>query len=277
MKPVLFVLFGWPVPAFGVMLALAASVSLGWAARRAQQRGLEAELFLNSMVGVLLAALLGARLGYFWFFPQRFWAHPLESLLSPGGLVWYTGMLGAMAALMFATKACRVGFWPLASILAVPASLGLALGRLGCLLAGCCYGGPCHLPWAITYPEGHPTHAWGLAAVAVHPSPLYESLGALALMAALLWVERRQGPQTNSAALFLVGYGALRCLLECFRGDRLVWALGLSASQWIGLGMIALGLGALMAARGAGGVKKACFPPSEKQAHGVSSGLILFL
>lgn len=237
MHPILFHFFGFPIPTFGVIVALAFMVSLFWIYQRAKSAGENLDLYMEFAPWLMISAIIGARLFYILFFPQEFFADPLGVLLGQGGLVWYGGMIGVILAALTFTHFKKLNLFHLGDIVAPPAALGLAIGRIGCLMAGCCYGAPCHAPWAIHYPAGHPTFPH-----AVHPAPLYESglTVIVALILALIYKRQQFPGQTMSA--FMIGYGIVRFVLEYIRGDRLVWlqSLNLSASQIISLcGIIA--------------------------------------
>lgn len=239
---------------------LGIGVGLLWLAHRLRQRGWPVEPTVATVLGLVLAGLVGARLTYFLFFPTLFWANPVQAMLANGGLVWYGGVATVLGLLVVVRSWLPMPALSLLDALAPPAGVGLALGRLGCLLAGCCYGGPCptEWAWAVHYPLTHP-----MGGVAVHPVPLYESAGALLLSAGLLEWERRASKPTTSkptkgtnakhfgpavqpgqvAGAFLLGYSLLRFGLEYWRADRLVWleSLDLSASQVISLAAAVLG------------------------------------
>jgi len=131
---------------------------------------------------------------------------------------------------------------------AVPAVfLGYAVGRVGCLLVGCCFGTPTDLPWGIHYPPGSNPYLAHVAAgliestavrsLAVHPIPHYHVLLALVLCRLTLGA---RGADGRPVAVALVGYGLGRFLLEFIRGDAISTAIGLSVAQ---LGCIAFILG----------------------------------
>ncbi len=239
MHPVLFEAFGFKVYSFGLMVALAFLVGFAVMLHRARQAGENVEDYMESTIWLIIAGIGGARLFYFLFFPQVFLADPVGSLFSQGGLVWYGGMIGVTLTVLLFTRIKRICISRYGDILAPGAAVGLAIGRIGCLLAGCCYGGPCKLPWAIHYPHDHVT-----AGMAVHPSPLYETFLLLGVFGLLLWIDRRKPFEGLTTWSFFVLYGIVRFILEYYRGDRLVWidALNLSASQVISLASIAAGL-----------------------------------
>lgn len=133
---------------------------------------------------------------------------------------------------------------------AIPAGLaGYALGRMGCLLAGCCFGTPTDLPWGIYYPaESNPYLAHLTAGLiptgaahshAVHPIPVYHALLAIALCWATLKAPRTPG---RALAIGVTGYGVGRFLLEFLRGDALPTAVGLSVAQLGSLAFICAGV-----------------------------------
>lgn len=241
MHPVLFEVFGFKVYSFGLMVALAFLTGFAVMLYRARQTGENVEDYMESTIWLIIAGIGGARLFYFLFFPQAFLADPVGSLLSQGGLVWYGGMIGVTAAAILFTRLKRIRIWRYGDNIIPGAAIGLAIGRIGCLLAGCCYGGPCRLPWAIHYPHDHVT-----GGAAVHPSPLYETVLLLMVFGFLLWIDKRKPFEGFTTWIFFVLYGIVRFVLEYFRGDRLVWidTLNLSASQVISL--VSIGAGLLM-------------------------------
>jgi phosphatidylglycerol---prolipoprotein diacylglyceryl transferase len=237
--PILFQCWGFTLPSFGVMLALAFMAGFFWTLRRAAQKQESPDLLMEVYCWVIVAALVGARLCYLLFFPQLFLSDPLGILFNKGGLVWYGGMIGVMLMLLVYATTRKLNFWKLADIITPAAALGLAIGRIGCLLAGCCYGVGCTLPWAVHYPAAHIT-----AGLPVHPVQLYETLSLL-LLTVWLWATDRKAPYFGrTTCQFFVGYGLIRFALEYVRGDRLVWIdpLNLSASQVISLGFVLVGL-----------------------------------
>lgn len=112
-------------------------------------------------------------------------------------------------------------------------SLFMVFGRLGCFLAGCCYG--IEVPWGIVFPEG----SLAPAGVPLFPSQLAEAFGHLLLFVWLTWLERRSAKKWPLMVLWVCCYAVMRFFLEFFRGDdaRGIWLL--SSSQWISLLLLA--------------------------------------
>jgi phosphatidylglycerol:prolipoprotein diacylglycerol transferase len=172
----------------------------------------------------------------------KFWA---------GGLTYYGGFLGASVAAWFLLKRDRFPFWKAADLAGVGVPLGLAFGRMGCLLAGCCFGAECNLPWALSFPPKSPAseeqfkdHVIGSARMwshPVHPTQIYESAASLGIAAVcLLLVQPRKRYDGQVFVAFLALYAVARFLLEMLRRDDRGGGFGLSTSQWIGVALVAV-------------------------------------
>jgi phosphatidylglycerol:prolipoprotein diacylglycerol transferase len=136
---------------------------------------------------------------------------------------------------------------------AVP--LGLAFGRMGCLLAGCCFGSETTLPWGLTFPPGsaasesewkaHTLASMNLPSHSLHPTQVYESAACLVIAALCLFVVHPRKRYDGQVFLvFVAAYAAARFVIEYFRADDRGGLFGVSTSQWIGVVLIA---GALFA------------------------------
>jgi phosphatidylglycerol---prolipoprotein diacylglyceryl transferase len=176
-----------------------------------------------------------------------FFNDPLGSLLSQGGLVWYGGVIGVLLASLIFARVKKMTMGHFGDIVAPAAALGLAIGRVGCLLAGCCYGAVCDLPWAIQYPHTHETHG-----LPVHPVPLYETGLMLLVTFWLLKMDKTKPFEGFTLWWFFILASLVRFGLEYLRGDRLVWSLewaqglNLSASQVVSIGGMVLGAAMLL-------------------------------
>jgi phosphatidylglycerol:prolipoprotein diacylglycerol transferase len=243
MYPLLFEFFGLKIYAYGVLVALAFLLGFALIAYRAKQAGDKVDDYTEALIWFIIAGIGGARLFYFIWFPAQFFQDPVGSLFNQGGLVWYGGVIGAFMAAVIYTRLKKINLHHFGDIVAPAAALGLAIGRIGCLLAGCCYGAPCDLPWAIHYPHQHETHG-----MAVHPAPLYETALMLIVMGLLLKLDKNKPFEGFTLWWFFILAGIVRFALEFVRGDQLVWSqsLQISASQWISIGGMAIGAGMLL-------------------------------
>ncbi len=214
--PVLFKVFGFEVRTWSVLLLAGALAGAWLAARRARRFGFEPGTVGDLAWILLLAGVLGARLGWVIQELPYYMQHPAEILnFRAGGMTSYGGVFGAAIALAIWCKRTGTSFLTAFDWLAAPALVANAIGRVGCFFNGCCYGGPCDLPWAVTI---HPED--GGAAYLGHPAQLYDTALSLIGAMALLWYERRHEsapPRGRLTALFLMAYGTSRFVLEIFR------------------------------------------------------------
>lgn len=251
---------GIPVRGYGLMLLAAAAAGTWLSIVRARRIGVDAETILSLATEVFIWGLVGARLFYVIEYHDQFFAagKPLTRSLfdvvniAAGGLVVFGSLpTAAIAAWRFARRR-GIDVLELADVIAPGMLVGLAIGRLGCFLNGCCYGGPCDLPWAVSFPAGtevaakfplDPSVAGG-PSTPVHPAQLYAAIdaGLLALLAvAFTPLARRAG---EVFALVLTLHPISRMLLEEIRVDEPP-ALGtpLSISALVSLALLGLAAG----------------------------------
>jgi phosphatidylglycerol:prolipoprotein diacylglycerol transferase len=123
-------------------------------------------------------------------------------------------------------------------------ALGHVIGRLGCLMAGCCYGLPTNVPWAVTFTDPFAAANVGTPLnQPLHPTQLYEAGAELLILVFLLATERkgRTFPgRTFWSYMFL--YAVSRFIIEFYRGDERGLVMGLSTSQFISLILAPLSL-----------------------------------
>ncbi|HUR19651.1 MAG TPA: prolipoprotein diacylglyceryl transferase family protein, partial [Vicinamibacterales bacterium] len=118
-------------------------------------------------------------------------------------------------------------------------ALGHVVGRFGCLLAGCCYGRPTDVPWAITFTDPLAAQNVGTPlGIPLHPTQMYDAGAELIILAVLLFTERKGKPFAGRTFwLYLLLYGISRFIIEFYRGDpnRDTVMAGLSTSQFVSL------------------------------------------
>ena len=156
---------GMPIRGYGVMVLLGAVAGIALAQYRARRAGLDHELILSLALWLFIGGVIGARL----FYVIEYWNDRIraESVLQTlgrmldfpdGGLVIYGALFGASAGALIFLRRERLPVLAMADLAAPSFAIGLAFGRIGCLLSGCCYGGPSTLPWAVTFPPASPPY-----------------------------------------------------------------------------------------------------------------------
>ena len=157
-----------------------------------------------------------------------------------GGLAIHGGLLGGLLALWLTCRHRRWPFWQLASWIVPGVALGQAIGRWGNFFNQELFGLPSTLPWAIPIDLWHrPANA--LTASHFQPLFLYESIACLLLAILLYQINRRCLAPQKIVGAYLVGYGAIRLVMEFLRQDPTPYLLGLRWPQWLSLVLILLG------------------------------------
>jgi phosphatidylglycerol---prolipoprotein diacylglyceryl transferase len=151
---------GLPVRGYGVMLLAGISAGVGLAIYRGRQAGLDHELILSLTIWLVICGVIGARLFHvieYWedhFAGKNLRATLLEIINIPeGGLVIYGAFFGAAVGFVAFARKHGLPLLAMADLVAPSLAIGMALGRIGCLLNGCCYGGQTERPWAVTFPK----------------------------------------------------------------------------------------------------------------------------
>lgn len=236
MRPILFHIGELAIPSFWAMAFLAFFVALLVVRRQFVERGYDERFGYDMVLWAYVGGWVGARLFVIPTGWQYFVDDPIAFLLSSSGWVWYGGVVGGAVAVLWWARRAGVPAATVADIAAPGLALGLAIGRLGCQLAGDGdYGVSTDLPWGMSYPDGVvPTTD------RVHPTPVYEMVCYLALFAAL-WRARRRLPPGHAIGHYLVWSALARFLIELVRRNP-AWLLGLTTAQWFSLGSIALGV-----------------------------------
>lgn len=188
----------------------------------------------------VLGVVIGGRLGYVLFYqPSQYLAHPIEVFyLWQGGMSFHGGLLGVILVLMLFARKKKRRFLEIGDFISPLIPLGLAAGRLGNFINGELWGRPTTLPWGMVFPQTGDN-------IPRHPSQLYEmGLEGLALFAILWWFARKPRPVGQVSAVFLMGYGIFRFLVEFTRAPDAFLGLlagGLSMGQLLSLPMIIIG------------------------------------
>ena len=243
MHPVLFTVGPVTIYSYGVMLVTCVLAGVWLACRDAgrlppERRALAADRIADWAAAVLLGGILGGRVLYVALHWPLFAAAPLQAFaIWRGGLVWYGGFAGGALGAWLYLRAHRVPFLQAADQLIPFVALSHAIGRVGCFLNGCCYGRPTEAWYGVQFP-GQPGP--------VIPTQLLEAVGLVALFVFLRSARRWPALQRPGQVfgLYLLGYAALRFLVETLRGDQPRWH-ALTLPQLVSLSLVLVGLSLL--------------------------------
>ena len=248
MHPILIDFGFFQLPSYGVLLAAAVVVALWTLRLRANLAGMDGTRLVDFGLWLVIWALLGAKLLLVLVELPRYLRDPASIIgtIRAGG-VFLGGFLAAVIAAVILLRRYTLPTLPSFDVLSPSLALGHAIGRIGCLLAGCCWGAASDLPWAITYTS--PVAAENLGTPLqqhLHPFPVYSSLFNFGLYVVLAAYYRRHPAAGRVFATYLLLYGVGRFFLELTRGDAIrgfVLGGALSTSQLISIALVIIGVG----------------------------------
>jgi len=233
MYPVLLRVGPLTLHTYGVLLAAGFLFGLAFAVKQARKEGIPGERIIDIGFYVLLSAIVGSRLLFVVINAGYYVKHPLDSLkIWQGGLVFYGGLALAVPVAIRYMRKHSLDIRNIADIFAPSLAIGHAIGRLGCFSAGCCYGKPAQIPWAVTFLHPESLARTGMP---LHPTQLYESAGEFLNFLVLMALRRHRSFKGQLFWTYIFLYSALRFVVEFFRGDEARGFVlgGISVSQGI--------------------------------------------
>ncbi len=214
MHPILFEFGPIKLFTYGLFLALAFLSAIYIGSREAKRLGLPVDKFFDMCFYAVVGALVGSRLLYVILDPRPFLQHPLKLFaLWEGGLDFQGGVFLALVLAGYYIRRHRLPWRATLDALALGVPVGQFFGRLGCFMAGCCYGSPSHLPWAVTFP----TQSLCPIREPLHPAQLYEAFLVLGVFGALSFLKTRKRYDGQLLLAYFCLAGLVRFVVEFFR------------------------------------------------------------
>ena len=251
-----FNVFSLNIPAYGLMIVLGCALGILLAIRRCTGKGITKQNTLHAFLFGAIGVMVGSKLLFLIINFGKIWEH--RSLLAEdtlafldfiinGGFVFYGGLIGAVIMVYIYCRSFKVPFLEAMDLFAPTIALTHAVGRIGCFLAGCCYGIHTDGPLGVTFHDS-------IAApndIPLFPVQLLESGLNLVLCAVLLLYAKKPGKPGRVIGLYLMIYAIMRFFLEYLRSDSARgFILGISTSQMISILLLPLGLYFMMRMRG---------------------------
>ncbi len=234
-------IFGKEIPLYGLLfyagIFVAAIVALLFCKK---DKRLPMYDLVYSAVYVMIGAMIGSKLLFIIVSLRQIIELQLSLIdMVKGGFVFYGGFIGGFAGLWIYCKQFKMNMGPFLDIFAVVLPLGHAIGRIGCLAAGCCYGVPYDGPFHVVY---HETVGMTPLGIPLFPVQVLEAL-CLFVLFIILTIVFLRGHKGRTAWLYCIAYGIIRFAVEFLRGDKERGVfLGISTSQWLSLGIIVVTL-----------------------------------
>lgn len=226
MHPILFNLGPLTIYSYGLMVGLGFVIATILAAKQAGRYGISQERITTLSLVILIAGVAGGRVLYVILNRAYFISNPLECfMITRGGLVFYGGAAFAFLASVIYVKRARLAVMGTADVLAPFIPLGHAIGRIGCLLNGCCYGEAASGFFGVVFQDG----------VVRIPTQIYSSFYLMllyVLLKSLLKARRFTGEVFFS---YLILYSAGRFFIEFLRADSTLVIGSLRFSQVVSI------------------------------------------
>lgn len=242
MKNDLFSIGGFTIHGYGLMIGLGIIAAYLLTEYRANKKGMNSDVLVSIAIWGVAGGLIGAKLLYYITVFDEILADPGMLLDLGDGFVVYGGIIGGILGGYALTRLKKLPFLQYADLVMPSVALAQGFGRIGCFLAGCCYGLPTDGACAIVF-----THSdFAPNGIPLIPTQLISSGLDFLHCGLLIWASSRFKSDGCVAALYLICYSAGRFVLEFFRGDLIRGAVGnLSTSQFISLFIFVFGIGML--------------------------------
>jgi phosphatidylglycerol:prolipoprotein diacylglycerol transferase len=239
MFPILLKIGPITIYTYGLFVALGFLAGIYYISKISNKGLLKEDALYNLLFGAIVCGIVGARLTYVLLNFGEFKNNFLSIFkLWEGGLVYYGGFIVVLAYGVFYTRKNKISLTRLADIFAPAILLGHFFGRIGCFMAGCCYGKVCS--WGVTFTHSHSLAPTG---VPLYPTQLFEAFGNLILFFVVHRYNQKPHTAGTTFSLYLILYSVMRFVIEFFRGDdRGAYIMYFSPSQIVSICLFTLGI-----------------------------------
>lgn len=232
-------IFGITIPSYGFLITMGVIFANIAAMFVLKYTGQDFNDFMILEAYGILGAFFGSKLLYLIVSRQSIdWSRMTNvtyfNSIMREGFVFYGGLIGGLLFILAAGKLHKIkaGEYIRNFIFLVPVMH--AFGRVGCFLAGCCFGIPYDGPGAVIFPEG----SYGLSGVSLFPVQLVEAAGLLIISGVILFLQLKKNWR-YTLETYLILYAILRLILENLRYDAARgYYAGISTSQWISMALL---------------------------------------
>lgn len=244
MFPALFSIGPFTLHTYGVFVAAGFLTGLVVAVKLGKSEGISPQQTMDMGFFMIAAGILGSRLLYILMNLSYYLDRPLDMVkMWEGGLVFSGGIVCVILVVLWYTRRHRLSFWKIADIWAPAMAIGQAIGRIGCFMAGCCYGKPTGSDWGVVFTD---PRSLAPLNVPLHPTQLYSSGLNLIVFFILILLHRRKEFEGQVFLWLLVLHSTARLFVERFRGDDrgMIFQSGMTVTQLVTLVIL---MGAILA------------------------------
>lgn len=233
----LFSIGKFTIHGYGLMIALGFLFALIYGTWQCKKQGLDDDFFFNLAMFVLIFGWLGGKIMFIIVEFKQFLTSPM-SVIGSEGFVVYGGIISGIITIYVYCKIKKMNFFSYIDIIAAAVAINQALGRVGCFLAGCCYGRETDSWVGVVFPEG----CMAPAGVKLIPTQLFSAAADICMFIILcMIINSKKYIKGVPMAVYMTGYAIGRTIIECFRSDARGSVGALSTSQFISIFIGAVG------------------------------------
>jgi phosphatidylglycerol:prolipoprotein diacylglycerol transferase len=233
MFPDLISIGPFTIHTYGFFVAVGFAVGILTAVKVGKTQGVPSQQVMDMAFVMIVWAIIGSRLFYVLINFSYYKAHPLDIIkIWKGGLVFSGGLVATAAAMLWYLRRHRLSFWTTGDLWAPSLALGQAIGRIGCFMAGCCYGRPTGSSWGLVF-----THPKSLAPlnIPLYPTQVFEAVSGFSVFLLLIFLHGKKKFEGQVFLWYLILHSTARLFVERFRGDErgLIPGTEMSATQLV--------------------------------------------
>jgi phosphatidylglycerol:prolipoprotein diacylglycerol transferase len=235
MFPDLISIGPFTIHTYGFFVAVGFAVGILTAVRIGKSQGIPSQQVMDMAFVMIVWAIIGSRLFYVFINFSYYKAHLLDTIkLWQGGLVFSGGLVATAAAMLWYLRRHHLSFWTTGDLWAPSLAFGQAIGRIGCFMAGCCYGQPTGTRWGVVF-----TNPKSLAPlnIPLYPTQVFEAFSLFAVFLILIFLHGKRKFEGQVFLWYLILHSTARLFVERFRGDDrgLVPGTEMSATQLVAI------------------------------------------
>lgn len=225
------------ITGYGLMIAIGLLAAIFLADYRAKKKGLDDDAVWTIAILVASIGFIGAKLLFVIVEFDMFLEDPMAVLGSQGFVVYGGIIVGALTGYIY-TKVKKIDFLTYLDLVIPSVSVAQGFGRIGCFLAGCCYGRETTTALGVVFPEG----SLAPAGISLLPTQIYSSVGNFIIAGILIWYSTKTKVKGNVGAMYMLLYGIGRFAVEILRNDSRGSVGQLSTSQFISIFIVLGGI-----------------------------------
>src|SRR6478752_6048806 len=228
MHPVLFEVGNFTIYTYGFCIAIGALLGLTYMTLEGKKQfGLTFDTTNTLFILIVAAAIAGGKV-FFFFEDPAYYLKNLNMLFTGSGFVFYGSFLFAVPVMLWFFKRYKIPILAMLDVMALVTCIVHGFGRIGCFMAGCCYGKPTESIFGVIF-SSQVCQARPLD-TALHPTQLYEAGFIFCLFGFLYFLKTRKKFDGQLFLLYLILYAVGRAVLETLRGDI---ARGFIIKDWL--------------------------------------------